>query len=249
MANLRARYKEQLGKNAPENHYGNNGEWLQKAIAKSVAEESLKRKRDEEPKSGYWQEKKIQYANPQTPEQEAFEAEAIKGKLAAQKSKDAGHAFGNISTGMKTVHAALTFAIRKRKENHQRDDMAPDKLTEAVFLQIQQGIADNEIEPGYDIEGALKYCLEKVNLHQHIIDLTSKCEEQQRLYRRKQAEIKHFQDIVRKARTMLDDADKGVPAMPEMTAAAAPRRSPLLQRCPSLPITASRDTLDKEVKF
>jgi hypothetical protein len=118
-------------------------------------------------------------------------------------------------------------------------------MHEAVFSVIQQGIADNEIKPGYDIAGALKYTLEKVNLHQHIIDTTAKVQDQQKLYHIKQVEIKHFQEIASKARTMLDGADKGVPAMPEVVAAPEPSKR-ILKRCPSLPITTSREKLDKE---
>jgi hypothetical protein len=245
MANLRLRYKQQLGKNAPENHYGNNQEWLEAAIAKSCSEESKKRKREEEPSQGFWEEHRTKFANPTNAIDENMEAEAIKGGLAASKAKDAGHAFGNISAEMKKIAAALSFAIRKRKANYLREEMSPDKLAEAVFEMIQQAIGDRQIAPDYDIAGALKFTLEKINLHQHIIDLTAKVDEQQKLYRKKQAEIKHYQEIARKARTMLEDADKGVPAMPEVAAAPQPSKR-VLKRCPSLPITASREKLKQE---
>lgn len=67
------------------------------------------------------------------------------------------------------------------------------------------------------------------------------------MYRKKQAEIKHFQDIARQARTVLEDADKGVTAELEVLPVTAPQPSKrLLKRCPSLPITASRAKLDAE---
>ena len=64
-----------------------------------------KRKREDDP-AGYWDEKKAKHADPQTPEQELLEAEAIKGAMAAQKAKEYGNSFGNVSTETKKLHGA-----------------------------------------------------------------------------------------------------------------------------------------------
>ena len=52
--------------------------------------------------------------------------------------------------------------------------MQPDKLSDAVFEMIQEGYGSGEIGLEHDIQASLKYTLEKVNLHQYIIDTAEK---------------------------------------------------------------------------
>ena len=52
--------------------------------------------------------------------------------------------------------------------------MQPDKLSDAVFEMIQEGYGSGEIGLEHDIHASLKYTLEKVNLHQYIIDTAEK---------------------------------------------------------------------------
>ena len=56
-----------------------------------------------EPAPTYWDECKVKYENPTNARDENLEAEAIKGELASQKAKDAGHSFGNLSSEMKKL--------------------------------------------------------------------------------------------------------------------------------------------------
>jgi hypothetical protein len=62
-----------------------------------------KRKAVEPPAPTFWADKRLKYENPTNARDENLEAEAIKGELASQKAKDAGHSFGNLSSEMKKL--------------------------------------------------------------------------------------------------------------------------------------------------